>query len=65
MTTGQGNSPLADYGRIHKLMIRKGLPFNKENASKYEGRTKLPFFSGGTYETYKSRSAASCGICFN
>ena len=48
-----GNSPLADYGRIHKLMIRKGLPFNKENASKYEGRTNLPFFSGGTYETYK------------
>jgi len=48
-----GNSPLADYHRIRKHLISKGLPLEEEHFRRYEGRTEFPFFSGGNFETYK------------
>ena len=49
-----GNSPIHDYWRVKKLLLDKGLPFDKAHFAAYEKRTEPPYFSGGDYETYRA-----------
>ena len=48
-----GNSPIHDYFRIHRLLLDKGLHFDKPNFAAFEGRIEQPFFSGGDYLMYE------------
>jgi len=49
-----GNSPIHDYFRINSLLLDKGLSLDEHNFAAFEGRTKMPFFSGGDYRMYKN-----------
>ncbi|MBN1345089.1 MAG: hypothetical protein JXQ73_20510 [Phycisphaerae bacterium] len=47
-----GNSPFADYGRIQKLILDKGRPFDQKSFAEFERRTQYPYFSGGDFRMY-------------
>jgi hypothetical protein len=48
-----GNSPIHDYHRVKKLLLDKKRPFDAEHFAEYEGRSSLPYFSGGNFDMYR------------
>ncbi len=48
-----GNSPIHDHRRVDELLLKKGLPFDREHFAPYEGRTEAPFFGGGDFSIYE------------
>jgi hypothetical protein len=48
-----GNSPVHDYHRIQRLILNKGLPFDRQHFVPLEGRIETPFFSAGNYNDYR------------
>jgi hypothetical protein len=48
-----GNSPIHDYQRVNELLLKKGLAFDREHFTEYEGRIEAPYFGGGDFSVYE------------